>query len=306
MKRFVCVLNFCNAVYLMNNFTDLIQKSYDREVERYLNASDMQHENLRNLLQLAAVPLKKLNYEKPDLDISVLDIGCGAASVVGELSALDWLNPIKYLGIDISPKMIDAANSLYKGENIQFKVANANDIPVQDNFADFVISNSAIHWANQEKLGLSVSPIFDEIKRASADGGVVAVSIAAQGTGLSLLEVFRKLIDEERSEFGIDEDIYSEDPVGVMSAHHVVNELLRIELEVIDVRLQYEPILFSNASEYMNAVRAYGFEMFTASIIEQRKEIFWSRLENLFVNSVESGPYRHNQYMIYAVARNTL
>ena len=62
---------------------------------------------------------------------SVLEIGCGT----GELLAA--LNPVRGLGIDISPKMIDVARENFP--NLQFEVGDLENLQIEEKFEYVVL-----------------------------------------------------------------------------------------------------------------------------------------------------------------------
>ena len=70
---------------------------------------------------------------------SVLDIGCGAGNSTKKISD----SGADVIGIDFSEKMVAEASSTH--QNITFKQSDAENIPVEDNSKDVVISNFVVH-----------------------------------------------------------------------------------------------------------------------------------------------------------------
>jgi arsenite methyltransferase len=102
----------------------------------------------------------------------VLDLGSGggvdcflAAAKVGRTG--------KVIGVDMTPDMIELANknlSISDYENIEFRLGEIENLPVEDNSIDVVISNCVINLVpNKERA-------FQEIHRVLKPGGRIAVS----------------------------------------------------------------------------------------------------------------------------------
>lgn len=72
---------------------------------------------------------------------NILDLGCGQ----GICSQKIDLGASKYTGIDTSELLIKRATELYESSNIKFKVADALDLPFDDESFESVFSISLIH-----------------------------------------------------------------------------------------------------------------------------------------------------------------
>src|SRR4030065_2554342 len=77
------------------------------------------HKELENYLRFLIPP-----------DSSVIEIGCGSGNLLAAL------NPGRGLGIDISPKMIDAARRNFP--HLQFEVGDLEDLQLEEKF-DYVV-----------------------------------------------------------------------------------------------------------------------------------------------------------------------
>ncbi|MBT3720699.1 methyltransferase domain-containing protein [archaeon] len=93
---------------------------------------------------------KYLNPKKND---KLLDVGCGTG-----LTTIPW--KCKKYGIDPAKKLLERANN--KNE-IEYKLAKAEDIPYNDNYFDYVISITAIQNFKNINKGLN------EIKRVGKE-----------------------------------------------------------------------------------------------------------------------------------------
>lgn len=105
------------------------------------------------------------------IDISefctIVDVGCGTGSALRHASA-KAVNG-RLIGIDPIPRMVEIAQEHTKGHlaegRIEYFKGPAEDLPVEDNLADYVLAfDSFHHWVDQRK-GLS------EVKRVMKTGG---------------------------------------------------------------------------------------------------------------------------------------
>jgi len=153
--------------------------------------------------------------------ITVLDLGSGAgfdcflaAKKVGKKG--------KVIGVDMTPRMIQKAREnakKYGYKNVEFKLGDIENLPVEDNSVDAIISNCVIN------LSPDKSKVFKEAYRALRKGGKIFVSdmvllkpltemqkndnglIAGCVGGAVLKEEYLRLIKEA----GFDVEILSED-----------------------------------------------------------------------------------------------
>ena len=79
----------------------------------------------------------------PDTQIShVVDLGCGTGRYS---SALADLFKASVTGLDPSVKMLEKAKSKRSGDNITFKVAHAENLPLDDDSVDLVFMSNVYH-----------------------------------------------------------------------------------------------------------------------------------------------------------------
>ena len=102
----------------------------------------------------------------------VLDLGCGAGFDV--FLASRKVGPSgKVIGVDMTEEMIKKAKNNAKKNNInnvKFLLGEIEDLPIEDNSIDVIISNCVINLSpNKEK-------VFEEVKRVLKTDGRLAIS----------------------------------------------------------------------------------------------------------------------------------
>jgi SAM-dependent methyltransferase len=102
----------------------------------------------------------------------VVDIGSGAG--IDCLLAAEKVGPNgKVIGIDMTPVMIEKARGNAKKAgltNVEFRLGDADRLPVENNSADWIISNCVINLAPDK------DKVFREIARVLKPGGQVSIT----------------------------------------------------------------------------------------------------------------------------------
>jgi SAM-dependent methyltransferase len=84
---------------------------------------------------------------------SILDVGCGFGDFVAFLEARGC-SGYSYVGVDISPRLIEEAGRRFGGTNRTFKVLNLLDNPEIGMF-DVVVCSGALSFKVEDNLGLA-------------------------------------------------------------------------------------------------------------------------------------------------------
>jgi SAM-dependent methyltransferase len=108
----------------------------------------------------------------PRLGERVVDLGSGAG-MDSFLAAL-WVGPTgRVIGIDMTPQMLERSRQLAPKlglANVEFREGFIEKVPVEDGWADVVISNGVINLC-PDKLG-----VYREVNRVLKPGGRMAIA----------------------------------------------------------------------------------------------------------------------------------
>jgi SAM-dependent methyltransferase len=131
--------------------------------------------------QTAATVANLIRYRLPEYP-KVLDVGCAGGTLAGELPP-----SVHYLGIDASESAIEAAQSLWGGDDILF---SARDIREFDPVGDWdaivfsaVLSDLAVHEAIAE---------VRRYAKALSPEGIVAISMTNDGKSRAIWRTLRQ------------------------------------------------------------------------------------------------------------------
>src|SRR5262249_40210808 len=97
-------------------------------------------------------------------DKVVVDIGCGIGTLASRIAGFSK----EVIGVDIAPERIERAKALHKADNLKFYVGPADNLPVESNSVDVVVSFAVFHHLDLEKMS-------QELKRVLRKGGIVFI-----------------------------------------------------------------------------------------------------------------------------------
>ncbi|MDE3090851.1 MAG: class I SAM-dependent methyltransferase [Chloroflexota bacterium] len=144
----------------MDDSKKLIQQQFGAHANEYAtSAVHAQGESLARLLELT----------KPQRDWVVLDVSTGA----GHTALAFAPHVARVIAIDLTPPMLDAARKLARERgvmNIEFKPADAQALPFDDDAFDLVTNRIALHHYADARRAI------EEMARVCKRGGLVALA----------------------------------------------------------------------------------------------------------------------------------
>ncbi|MCK5021403.1 MAG: arsenite methyltransferase [Candidatus Peribacteraceae bacterium] len=136
-----------------------------------------------------------IGYSKDDINKASdanLGLGCGNPTAIGKIKKGDIVLDLgsgagfdcfiaaakvgkegKIIGIDMTKEMIEKAREIakkYNHNNVEFRMGDIENLPVDDNSIDIVISNCVINLAPDKRK------VFDEAFRVLKKGGKIYIS----------------------------------------------------------------------------------------------------------------------------------
>ena len=107
------------------------------------------------------------------LESTVVDVGCGTGFLTQHV-AMRTQGVGKIVGVDLSPSMLqmakDNVGKLGLLGSVEFRVGDAENLPVDDCFADAVVGNMILHHCPRPKRAIA------EMTRILKEGGRIAVA----------------------------------------------------------------------------------------------------------------------------------
>lgn len=135
----------------------LLKGSTAERFTKYMKKYPKLYENLAGIV--------KKNTPKTVKKPCIVDLGCGPGLLSSEISKK--IPKAKIVGIDLSVKMLEIANKNVEKENFKTMIGSSENIPLEDNSADIVVSRfSLTYWGNPKES-------FKEINRVLKPGGRV-------------------------------------------------------------------------------------------------------------------------------------
>ena len=131
--------------------------------------------------QTAATVANLIRYRLPQYP-KVLDVGCAGGTLAGELPPY-----VHYLGIDASETAIEAAQSLWGGDDILFQARDLREFDPVGNWDAIVFSQVLSHVAVHEAIA--------EVRRyakALSPEGIVAISMKNDGRSRAIWRALRQ------------------------------------------------------------------------------------------------------------------
>ena len=143
----------------------------------YAKNSESQKESAEDFLQ--GIPLENIT--------SVLDVGCGDGKVTAAMA--QRIPQSSFLGIDISPSMIQTAKNAFSGaDRLSFQVQDATSVNFEEKF-DLITSFTVMHWVLNQNQALK------GFEKALKPGGKLCIQMPT-----SLPSAMQQALDETLSQ----------------------------------------------------------------------------------------------------------
>ena len=107
-----------------------------------------------------------LEWLAPPAGASWLDVGCGTGTFTELL--IDKCAPASVVAVDPAEAQLDHARRKPVAQLAEFRMADAQDLPMSDNAFDIVVASLAINFIPDRAKGIS------EMRRVCRPGGIVA------------------------------------------------------------------------------------------------------------------------------------
>lgn len=115
---------------------------------------------------------------------TILELGCGTGDLAEQLAEIGG----RTVGIDFSENMVQIASERFP--HIEFKVADAESVPFQNDEFDVVVCNyTAHHFARPQK-------VFEEARRVLKPGGCAVVVMPIQSEQKSFGAIVQSVVEE--------------------------------------------------------------------------------------------------------------
>ncbi len=192
-------------------------------------------------------------------DVRVLDIGCGTGNYT---DLFQKLSRVQVYGIEPSAGMLDKARQ--KNKNITFKSGQADNIPFDNDFFDFVYMTDVVHHV------LDIKAMFEETWRILKPGGAGCIMTQSH----QQIEA-RPIAQYFPATARVDKERYPDIPEIIQVASTrgftgVKSEILREDTVDLD-------------ASYLELVRKKGYSMLHL-ISEEEYQVGLQKLEQALVN----------------------
>jgi hypothetical protein len=179
---------------------------------------------------------------------------------------------------------------------------------VGEHKVDLILANNLFHWLfHRESIKKAFGRCYEIL---DSNGGCLAASIAASGTGHLFRQAYQQELFEELDQDGRDKwQRHLDNPIGVQSLDVIVQVARECGFKISIAELHYEPIIYDSTDLYVEDARDYGEEVFMAPLLAREptaREAVWDRIKrrfrSLYLETERSARYLHDQFMAYLVA----
>lgn len=116
---------------------------------------------------ISKIRLQVVDFINPKQGTKILDIATGTGSQAFAFAEIGY----DVIGIDLSEEMLKVAKKINKYKNVEFKNADAANIPFQDNYFDVTCISFALH-----DMPISIrEKVLSEMLRVTKKSGIITV-----------------------------------------------------------------------------------------------------------------------------------
>ena len=277
---------------MRTDWKSAVRSTYDAQANEYSRRHGMQAANLAHLTE-------RILAQHPILG-RVLDIGAGSGAALSDFVEYDD-QPHVLVCTDISRETLLARTHSGSFDELLVQ-GDAEALPFARGSFDLVYANSVLHWLRVESGLDGFQNALREVVRVTRPDGIIGASIAGTGTASRFLKAYRAVLSRLAQAGRLASDM-PDDPIGAMDLNVVVDAVTAGGGQILEAELVYEPVVYNLASDYVLDAAAYGYETFLGPIAPEQRGEVWQQIADIFTSDVGSGPYSHDQYMIYVIAR---
>jgi len=314
----------------INPFTlpDLARFNFNNNARQYFRSlaagKPMQRDNGEVLLAMFSNLMQEGKVRRPE---AWLDAGCGTGLMaylfddLKERAEFSWMRECSVrAGFDYAPGMLNIINALNtaNGSGEWYTHTFEADLRhfgsdtllanIHRSRVDLIVANNVFHWLfSEDMIERVLGRLYEVLDR---NGGCLAASIAAVGTGSGLFGAYQKEVSESLTPSERDRwSRHLANPIGLQSVDSIVDTARRCRFKIERARQVYEPKVYESTDEYVRDVRAYGEEVLMAPLLgksRDEREQIWKRIADRFRDlhqaKFNQRGYIHNQFVIYLLA----
>lgn len=160
-----------------------------KRVINAFNKAATQYDKVAQLQQTVAIELISLLSFSPATPITILDIGSGTGYLLKLLNKK--FSQSQIIAIDIASQMLEINKAINESSQLSYLCTDTEKLALDNNVADLIISNMALHWCN------NLEKTLQELHRVLKAGGHIHIATLGPKTLYELRECWQ-LIDNNQ------------------------------------------------------------------------------------------------------------
>jgi len=208
------------------------------KIKQSFSAASLTYDNVAGLQRKVGSRLLE-RIGKLEQNSTMLDLGCGTGFLCEELIKHDQLNAY-VLALDLAYSMLkQAMTKLNANKSISYICADAENLPLQTQSVDLVISNLALQWC------ADLPGLFAEIRRVLKPGGQFCFTTFGMNTLYELKRAWQTVDDYQHVN-----NFYSQDSVA-----ECIN---RTGFECIEITANTDVVWYKSVWDLMAELKQLG------------------------------------------------